>query len=394
MKLNPMRQKVVDYMKSMAALQWTPEEDFVVYNNAKNGCTRMLSVFQKGKTYFGPPYINDNMTTKEAFNEKRKGAYIPFSGTREQLESIKTHADIEAIGGEILESAIKNAFTFPGNDCIGSVLLAWNNVINNSERVQKLQFCFTTIPTHNYGVLPVGEWDYSDACNNDTVAILERNGEQVMAKAYTQLQPGDAVSYIKATGGAHIRMVIDYPHVEYTKDENGNEIIDLEKSYVTILDQAGGAASRFIVDTCMSSMQVKTNKFTQLYTEGSMPITIPELVAGENEQENTVIEEFDGTKLAIDNTLSGKIKSNRQIIWVNAEITDGKTIYTTKDIVKMCDLTVHTRNYHAMEYDLSELKLGKIDFEEGKKYTLNVYVLTSGNDGKEQKIVANYRFTK
>lgn len=393
MKLNPMRQKVVDYMKSMANLEWSPEEDFVVYNPGKNGCTRMLSVFHKEKTYFGPPYINDNMTTKEAFNDKRIGAYIPFSGTREQLDSIKSVADIEAIGGEILESAIANAFKFPGNDCIGSVLLAWDNVINNGEHIQKLQFCYTTIPTHNTGILPVGEWDYSDACNNDTKAILERNGEQVMAKAYTQLQPGDAVSHGSAKG-AHIRMVIDYPHVEYTKDENGNEIIDLENSYVTILDQAGGAATRFIVGTCKSSMQVQTNKFSMLYEEGSMPVTIPELVAGENEQENTYIEEFSADKLVSDCTLAGKIKSNRQIIWAKAEITDGKTIHTIKDIVKMCDLTVHTRNYHAMEYDLSELKLGKLDFEEGKTYTLNLYVLTSGNDGKEQKMVANYRFTK
>ena len=262
MKLNPMRQKVVDYMKSMAALPWTPEEDFIVYNPGKNGCTKMLSVFQAGKTYFGPPYINANMTTKEMFNEKRIGAYKPFTGTREQLDSIRQGADVEALGDEILEAAVENAFTFPGNDCIGSILLAWNTVINNREQVQKLQFCFTTIPTHNYGVVPVGEWDYSDFCNNESKDIIHKNGEQVMAKAYTHLQPGDAVSYVSAKG-SHIRMVIDYPHVEYTTDENGNKIIDLENSYVTVLDQAGGAATRFIVGTCMSSMQVITNKFTK-----------------------------------------------------------------------------------------------------------------------------------
>ena len=393
MKLNPMRQKVVDYMKSMAALQWTPEEDFVVYNSGKNGCTRMLSVFQAGKTYFGPPYINANMTTKEAFNEKRKGAYIPFTGTREQLDSIKSPADLEAIGGEILESAIQNAFTFPGNDCIGSVLLAWNNVINNRAQVQKLQWCFTTIPTHNYGVIPVGEYDYSDCCENESKEMCLKNGEQVMAKAYTHLQPGDAVSHVSAKG-SHIRMVVGYPHVEYTKDENGNEIIDLENSYVTSLDQAGGAPVRFILGTCMSSMQTITDKFSKLYKEGSLPVTIPELVAGENEQENTYIEDFSADKLVSDCALSGVIRSNRQIIWVRAEITDGKTLHDTKDIISMCDLTKHTRYYHAPEYDLSNLNLGKIEFEEGKKYTLNVYVLTSGNDGKEQKIVANYRFTK
>ncbi|MBQ6701698.1 MAG: hypothetical protein IJN17_01935 [Clostridia bacterium] len=393
MKLNPMRQKVVDYMKSMATLKWSPEEDIVVYNPGNNGCTRMLSVFQKGKTYFGPPYINANMCTKETYNEKRKGAYIPFSGTREQLDSIKSAADIEAIGGEILESAIKNAFTYPGNDCIGAVLLAWNNVINNGDRVQKLQFCFTTIPTHNYGVVPVGEYDYSDCCENESLAMCQKNGEQVMAKAYTFLQPGDAVSHVSSRG-SHIRMVIDYPHVEYTTDENGNRIIDLEKSYVTSLDQAGGAPVRFIVGTCMSSMQVITDKFSKLYKEGSLPVTIPELVAGENEQEETYIEDFSADKLVSEGTLAGVIKSNRQIIAVRAEITDGKTLHNTKDIISMCDLSKRTRYYHAPKYDLADLPLGKIDFAEGKTYTLNVYALTSGNEGEEIKVVSNYRFTK
>lgn len=393
MKLNPMRQKVVDYMKSMAALPWTPEEDFVVYNNGSKHCTRMLSVFQKGKTYFGPPYINANMCTKETFNEKRIGAYIPFSGTREQLDSIRSIADIEAIGGEILESAVKNAFTFPGNDCIGSVLLAWNNVINNRDQVQRLQWCYTTIPTHDFGVIPVGEYDYSDCCKNESKDMCIKNGEQVMAKAYTFLQPGDAVSHVSSKG-SHIRMVVDYPHVEYTTDENGNKIIDMEKSYVTSLDQAGGAAVRFIVGTCMSSMQTITDHFSKLYNEGSLPVTIPELVAGENEQEDTYIEDFSAERLVSDNCLSGVIRSNRQIISVRAEITDGKTIHNTKDIISMCDLDKPSRYYHAPKYDLADLTLGKIDFEEGKGYMLNVYALTSGNEGKEQKVVANYRFTK
>lgn len=393
MKLNPMRQKVVDYMKSMATLPWTPEEDFVVYNNGSKHCTKMLSVFQKGKTYFGPPYINANMCTKETFNEKRIGAYIPFSGTREQLDSIKSIADIEAIGGEILESAIKNAFTFPGNDCIGSVLLAWNNVINNRDQVQKLQWCYTTIPTHDFGVIPVGEYDYSDFCENESKEMCIKNGEQVMAKAYTFLQPGDAVSHVSKKG-SHIRMVVDYPHVEYTTDENGNKIIDMERSYVTSLDQGGGAATRFIVGTCMSSMQTITDHFSKLYKEGSLPVTIPELVAGENEQENTYIEDFSAEKLTTDYALTGVIRSNRQIISVRAEITDGKTVYNTKDIISMCDLDKPSRYYHAPLYDLTSLKLGKIEFEEGKNYMLNVYVLTSGNEGAEQKVVANYRFTK
>ena len=152
-----LRKKVLDYMKKMATIEWTPEKTFMSFNPGKIG-TKMFSIFRAGTTYYGLPYINFNMAEVETFEKWRHNSYIPYSGTEEQLESIHKTADLIAIGGEILESAIKNAYTFPGSDCVSSVLMAWNTVIdNNRPEVQKLQTVSSTLPGKNTGVVAVGD---------------------------------------------------------------------------------------------------------------------------------------------------------------------------------------------------------------------------------------------
>ncbi len=402
MNINPLRQKVVDYMKKMASLEWTPEKDFVVCNPGKNGCTTMLGVFRAGTTYYGPPYINGNMCNEETFNEKRIGAYKPFTGTQEQLDKITSVTALREIGGEILNEAIDNAFTFPGNDCIGSVLLAWNTVINNSEKIQQLQFCHNTIPYKNSCVVRVGEYACNEKHDCNTDFICEENGEQIMAKAYAKLLPGDAVTHVKSSKGnaRHIRLVIGLPYVEYMTeyngqkvlDENGEMVINLDKSYVKLLDQAGGSFGRYIKENIKGSLQEHERTFRELYEIGDLPITIPELVEGKNEAENTVLTDAVVDTILKDKKISGMITSNRQIIYVRGEITDGFVVHNIKDIIRLADLVKRTRNYHAMKYDLANLDFSCFNFKEGTQYTLNIYVCTSGNDGKEINLVRDYKF--
>lgn len=391
MSINPLRQKVVDYMRSMATIEWTPDDNFVTYNPGKNGCTAMLAVYRKGVKYYGPPYINGNMTNAETFNDKRVGAYVPFQGTEEELNKIDSTAALREIGGEILETAIKNAFTFPGNDCMGSVQIAWNSAINNDERIQKLQFCSNTIPFEGACVLPVGDYVCNREHGDNTDYICQENGEQVMAKAYTHLLPGDAVTHVISHNGnaRHIRLVVGEPYVEYKILENGEKIIDMEKSYVRLLDQAGGAQGRYIKGVIKGSMQEHEWKFIELYNIGDLPITLPELVSGDNGVESTVLNDAVIETLYTEKKISGKVTSNRQIIYAKAEITDGSTIYTIKDIVPMA--TQRTRNYHNREYDLANLDFSCFNFKEDTQYTFNLFVCTSGNNGKEINLVKDYK---
>ena len=386
-----LRQKVVDYMKKMAKLEWTPEKTFISYNPGNIG-TKMFSIFRAGTTYYGLPYINFNMAQAETFEKWRHDSYIPYTGTEEQLDSIHKTADLIAIGGEILESSIKNAFTFPGSDCVSSVFMAWNTVINNRPEIQELQTVSTTIPGKGTGIVAVGEYNYTDTFDDNTDEMTKNNGEEVMAKAYSLLKPADAVTYIRKNNGnaRHIRLVIEYPHIEYVKNEDGTEAFDMDKSYITILDQAGGAAVRFIKEDNYSSFHVKQYTFKELYTEGSLPVSIPELTEGAYVEENTYIEGLEYYR----GKLCGKIKTNRQLFYVKAIISDGVNTFTVEDDVAMTDRKAFT-NYHIAEYDLEKLDQGyNLFMQRGKEHSVSIYVCTSGNDGVETELVKDFKFTR
>ena len=386
-----LREKVVAYMKKMASIEWTPEKTFMAFNPGNIG-TKMFSIFQAGTTYYGLPYINFNMAEAETFEKWRHDSYIPYSGTEEQLNGIDRTADLIAIGGEILESAIKNAFTFPGSDCVSSVFMAWNTVIdNNRPEIQKLQTVSSTIPGKNTGVVPVGEYNYTETFDDNTDEMTKNNGPQVMAKAYAQLKPADAVTYIRKNNGnaRHIRLVVELPNIEYTKDENGNEIFDIEKSFITILDQAGGAQVRFIRKENYSSFHTVSYTFKELYEEGSLPISIPELTQGAYKEEKTYVEDFGFSR----GRFTGTVKSNRQIISVRAIISNEATSFNVEDNVRMTDAQTFT-NYHINEYALENLDYSfRLFLERGKEYSFDLFVCTSGNDGNETHVLKAAKFT-
>ena len=378
-------------MKKMASIEWTPEKTFISFNPGNVG-TKMFSIFRAGTTYYGLPYINFNMAEAETFDLWRHDTYIPYSGTEEQLDSFQKTADLIALGGEILESSIKNAFSFPGNDCIAAVLMAWNTVMNNRPEVQKMQTVSSTVPGKNTGVIPVGEYDYSNTFDDNTDEMTKANGKQVMAKAYSLLKPADAVVYIRKYNGnaRHIRLVIEEPHIEYTLNKNGEKAFDTEKSYITILDQAGGAAVRFIKGDNYSSFHVEKYSFDELYNEGSLPISIPELCCeGAYKEEETYVEALEYKN----GVFNGKVITNRQLIALRAVVSDGEKQYDCPGNVVMTGKDIPT-NYHLGEYDLTKLDLSALpELSCERTYTLNLYVITSGNDGRETHLVSNHGFT-
>lgn len=239
------------------------------------------------------------------------------------------------------------------------------------------------------GIVPVGEYDYSNTFDDNTDAMTAANGEQVMAKAYSQLKPGDAITYIRKNNGnaRHTRLIVELPHVEYTSNDKGEQIFDMEKSYVTILDQAGGDSSRFIKEENKSSFREVNYNFEKLYTEGSLPVSIPELTEGAYVEENTYVE-----LLGFANgVFSGTVKTNRQIISARAVISDGENTRELDCGIVNTDGKV--TNYHLGEYDLSKLDLAEAALVPGKEYSLDLYVCTSGNNGAEAKLVDDYKFT-
>ena len=212
-----------------------------------------------------------------------------------------------------------------------------------------------------------------------------------MAESYAKLLPGDAMLSVRSINShaRHIRLVVGEPYVEYKTLENGERIINMNTSYVKLLDQAGGAKRRFINGNIKASMQEHEYKFSELFKKNILPITLPELVSGDNGIENTVLEDAVLDTLFTEKKISGKVTSNRQIIYARAEITDGTTVYTIKDIIPMAG--DGTRSYHIREYDLSNLNFSCFNFNEDTQYTFNLFVCTSGNEGKEINLVKDFK---
>ncbi len=389
-----LRKKVVDYMYGIAQTEWTPEESFILYNSGLNGCTRMFGVFRKGVKYKGMPYINLNMSQPESFDRMRRGSYIPFKGTEEELDRIVSPDRLISAGPEIYTDALKNGFTFPGNDCVLAVILAWNTVINNRPEVDGMDGTTSVLPGQGTGVLAVGDYDVSDLFGFNTDKVAAANGEARMAKAYAKSLPGDATCYVRSSSPGsprHARLTVEKPHVEYKKDENGVDVIDTEKSYLTQLDQAAGTPSRWIVGENLSSCHVENHSFADLFREGSLPITLPELCEdGAYEDEKTTLTDFAIKAEEGVPVLCGKIVSNRQIISLKARIRGNNTV-VERDLIPPIKPN-RVPSFHLREFDLGKFDLSGTFLRPGTEYLLDLEVTVSGCLGIEQTLVKDHRF--
>ena len=384
-KASAARSKVVKYMESMRDIKWTPEETFIIYNEGGNGSTRMFGIFYKGTEYNGIPYINYNMTQTESFIDMMKGSYTPIDDPN---ISIKTNSDWSKLTAAQKAVGLENANSFPGNDCVGALIMAWNSVLTNRPEIKEMRYTSSVIPGHGNGVIAVGDYDYSNDYDNNTDEMIAANGEQVMAEAYAKLLPGDGTIYVRSNDEGnprHARLVVKAPVVKRKTDGT----IDVANSYVTCMDQAAGGSSRYIVGTNLTSIHTRDYYFSSLIKEGSLPITIPELTTGNTENEFTYVTKLDLEKDLPCGELNGTIKSNRQIISVRAVYSqNGTAVGEIKDTIVM-----RGANYHTDSYELSSLDISGIELKSGDSYTFDLYACVSGIDGREVHLVRAMEFT-
>ncbi len=410
-RVNELRNKVVAYMRNMANIEWTPTETFIIYNDSSsNGTTQMKAIFRAGVTYKGLPYINYTMSQVETFKSMSEldGAYIPLESSYVNLMTNESNLD-KLLTAEQKEAGRQNFRTFPGNDCITSVILSWNTVLNNREEIQKMNTTYDVLSSDYCGVIPVGNYyDFNDIPSYNTVNAITNIGKREIVKAYKELQKGDAIIYINSNGGRHARLVLS---VDGAINDYTNEQIDnftdsqfnwlIQNSSVNCIDQAAGASNRYIFKNTQSSIQEKSSTFEYLLEYGYLPITIPELATGNSDTEFTYV-----TGLNLDNTLpngklSGIVKSNRQIISVTAAVKQGENelFKHTDNISLTVQGTANTHSYHTGEYDLSGFDFEGFSFVPGETYTVDLHVVVSGlikNDGTISSgchLIQNYTFT-
>ncbi len=211
------RKDVVNYMREMATIEWTPSED-ITYWNLGLGLK-----FEKGKTYFGIPYTQNNRNAnlsvfKDNLNEKNEytgstesGYYYgndPISAICMAWERAARKPVLARKAGEgtANKDGFFNWFKYPGTYEIFNFLAG-----------EKSTFVFTE------KFLRVG--NYTIPKNTiSTDEIIKHNTVEVVKDSYSKLQPGDALVVRIQGVRYHIVLVSE---------------VDVENQKVKIIEQRG-----------------------------------------------------------------------------------------------------------------------------------------------------------
>ncbi len=381
-----LRDRVLEYMETMANYAWQPKETFLVLNPSGSGHgSSITALFEKNKTYYGLPYVNDNLNQYETFIENFEttngvnyfsnpnNKIIPLTGSY----YIYDH-DTYYLTDAQKDAAYQNYLNMPGNDCITAVLLSWNTVLNNREQIQAMNSTYSVIPGHDTGVIPVGDYEYSyEKHGYDTPSMVKATGTTRMFAAYAKLRKGDAmITLDTSTNVRHARLVVG---------------VDTSKQIVTTLEQATthitGRNNNY------TTMTRKEYTFQQLFDTAYLPITIPELATGNSDSEFTYATDLDLANDLPNGEFNGKVISNRQIIYLRVTLKDstGKEILNNKQFVPISGYS-----FHAREVELSDFNfLKNVNLTEGETYTLSLYVRTSGLKTLTSEVpaITNYQFT-
>ena len=222
------RDVVEQEMCRMSAVLWTPAE-IVTYHMATQSPgieaagqedPKHVITFVPGNIYQGIPYTHGGGSgyswLSYATAQDENGVYTLSGLTTEVLSG----------------SGGTTQFNYArlGNDCADQLFWAWGQVSSS------ISFHGTSTMTEGNGCLKVGSYvaNGNFSKENNTQAIVEKNGKETMFAAYTLLQKGDALVNYTPSGAGHTVMIVEC-HTEHLADGT----VDGDNSYVVILEQTG-----------------------------------------------------------------------------------------------------------------------------------------------------------
>lgn len=221
--LGEKRKKVVEYMYSMANVEWTTESDIIYWNQ------RYGVIFKKDGNYKGIPYIQI----------QRRTSYENF------MAQIQKNTDVGP----------KEFNQYMGSDCSSAIAFAWKQL---NEQIP-IMTTYDMIPTKdNLYVIKVGNYEVVSEDISDK--ITSYNGKDVMFSAYSQLHPGDAiVTSNKSTSIGHVRLVTD---------------VDPINQKINFIDQAGVNNDRSFLGNNSTWRVNQEISYTDVFKKGYIPISI------------------------------------------------------------------------------------------------------------------------
>ena len=196
------RDAVLNYMRTMATVEWTPAKDWTTEHKdaAENSRLKLGLEYKAGKTYYGIPYANTASSLDGFLSVMEDGKFTPNSTYYTEL--IGNHCSSS------MDRAFEQVVDIPG---FGGILPEW-------------------CPEHL--MYPEGsEIAAPEGWTNDTLLITEHCGKDKLFKGYAALDKGD-ILYRTSPAWGHTRMVSG---VNISKSIAGK--VMYEKSTVQVIEQ-------------------------------------------------------------------------------------------------------------------------------------------------------------
>jgi len=277
------RSKAVQAMHDMGTIEWKVEKDLVYRDRS----------FSATYTHYGIPYNHKSGSLAQAQYCIGEDGWL-----KDWVYSDET---------------VDNWDMYFGSDCSGAVQQAWWTVSNSTD-VGITQYMY---PHENAGTIAVGDYkcDFSLSKPLDSKEYLNANDEQTIYEAYAQMRFGDAYVYHKE-GAGHTRMAAEDPVV--VRDQDGN--IRPDYSYVVSHEQGYSHVDNDAMTASSWRIGFKYT-FASLYADGAVPVTCEELLTGELEPAEAVL---NGKEEGYAGMISGVVETNYHLDSVTLKLTDSK----------------------------------------------------------------------
>lgn len=409
-----LRREVVDYMKAMSDVEWTPQSSFdIKHNNTDdvNNTTSVNMTFTSGKTYRGIPYTNYYITQYESFSDMVSGGIMPV-GAPITTELGKEFTLLPSSSQK--KDGLTNYYLFPGSDCSTAIITAWNRVFNIRPDGGELSKSSKRMIPGFGSMIKVGRYDSEidreDDGGTKTILNTEKNSVRAIYNAYACLKMGDAVVHWDAENNGHTRMISDFTSGTVTTSSGvtatvtdgpvhvelaSNGQVDGAKSYVITIEQANSLyknAGRPFADSTWRVYKKYT--FLELWKEYYIPVTIPELATGNSSVDGAHVY-ASGLDLANDlalGRLTGRVTSNRQIMGMKFTVKNasGTTVAEKTNYVESL-LGIHANDVSLHEFTMTVNAMLE-DLAPGE-YTFSLTAIVNTHDSNVP-LVSDYPFTK
>ncbi|MBP3313734.1 MAG: hypothetical protein J6K84_03655 [Oscillospiraceae bacterium] len=241
-----------------------------------------------------------------------------------------------------------------GGSCADAVYWSWSE-ISDSITVR-----WASEATTARGLVKVGPWTYHNKNEYmDTHAIIKENGDEIMLESYALTLKGDGLAFQVKNAGAHLAMVAEN-HVARRPDGT----IDPGNSYVIYHDtngwyhdvEATTATGDVILVRTATTVDGKMT-YSQLLSNGYLPVTCPELIYPENEIGEVVVTDSQAGNLSVDTLFDGIIECNYYMDYHTMTITD-------KDGNVVQQAVRHSYEFNHKDFDIWAFKKSVHDDQE------------------------------